>query len=119
MFSMVVTQVISFRATLISTVWTLIFAQTSQALSPQIQYDQYKLVRMFTSGVQDQRALYDYLIPSKSNVSSYRSTVSNKNTHLADFETCLFRGYLRNHLSCRKVFNIYLHPCLKSFQMTK
>ena len=26
-------------------------------------------------------------------------TVSNKNTHLADFETCVFRGYLRIHLS--------------------
>ena len=41
-------------------------------------------------------------------------TVSNKNTHLADFETCVFRGYLRNHLSYKKVFKIYLHPCLKS-----
>ena len=49
----------------------------------------------------------------------HESTVSNKNTHLADFETCVFRGYLRNHLSCKKVFYIYLHPCLKSFQMKK
>ena len=44
-------------------------------------------------------------------------TVSNKNTHLADFETCVFRGYIRNQLSYKKVFNIYLHRCLKSFQM--
>ena len=46
-------------------------------------------------------------------------TVSNKNTHLADFETFVFRGYLRNHLSYKKVFNIYLHPYLKSFKMKK
>ena len=46
-------------------------------------------------------------------------TVSNKNTHLADFETFVFPGYLRNHLSYKKVFNIYLHPFLKSFQMKK
>ena len=44
-------------------------------------------------------------------------TVSNKN--LADFETYVFRGYLRNHLSYKKVFYIYLHSCLKSFQMKK
>ena len=31
-------------------------------------------------------------------------TVSNKNTHLANFETCVFRGYLRNHLSYKKSF---------------
>ena len=43
-------------------------------------------------------------------------TVSNKNTHLADFETCVFRGYLRNQLIYKKAFNIYL---LKSFQMKK
>ena len=42
---------------------------------------------------------------------SVLNTVSNKNTHLADFETCVFRGYLWSH--------IYLHPCLKSFQMKK
>ena len=39
-----------------------------------------------------------------------KPTVSNKNTHLADFEACVFRGYLRNHLSYKKVFNIYLQP---------
>ena len=27
------------------------------------------------------------------------NTGSNKKTHLADFETCVFRIYLRNHLS--------------------
>ena len=31
-------------------------------------------------------------------------TVSNKNTHLADFETFVFRGYLWNHLSYKKCF---------------
>ena len=46
-------------------------------------------------------------------------TVSNKNTHLADFETCVFRGYLQHHLSYEKVFYIYLHSCLKNFQMKK
>ena len=46
-------------------------------------------------------------------------TVSNKNIHLPVFEICVFRGYLRNHLSSKKVFYIYLHPCLKSFQMKK
>ena len=40
-----------------------------------------------------------------------RITVSNKNTHLADFETCVFRGYLRNHLSSKKVF-LYLFASL-------
>ena len=53
------------------------------------------------------------------NYLDYGSTVSNKNTHLADFETCVFRGYLRNHLSYEKNVYIYLHPCLKSFQMKK
>ena len=47
----------------------------------------------------------------------HRTTVSNKNTHLANFETCVFRGYLRNRLSYKNVLYIYLHPCLKSFQM--
>ena len=42
----------------------------------------------------------------------YVATVRNKNTHLA-----VFRGYLRNHLSYKKVIYIYLHPCPKSFQM--
>ena len=46
-------------------------------------------------------------------------TVSNKNTHLADFETCVFRGFLRNHLSYKRVTYIYMHPCLKSFQIKK
>ena len=45
------------------------------------------------------------------------STVSNKNTHLAAFETCVFRVYLRNHLSYKKVIHVYQHPCLKSFQI--
>ena len=35
------------------------------------------------------------------------------------FWNMCFRGYLRNHLSYKKVFYIYLHPCLKSFQMKK
>ena len=30
-------------------------------------------------------------------------TVSNKNTHLAVFKTSVFRVYLRNHLSYKKV----------------
>ena len=30
-----------------------------------------------------------------------------------------FRVYLRNHLSYKKVFYIYLHPCMKTFQMKK
>ena len=42
-------------------------------------------------------------------------TVSNKKTHLAVFETCVFRVYLRNHLSYKIVFYIHLHPRLKSF----
>ena len=50
----------------------------------------------------------------KDSSSTYICTMSNKKTHLADFETCVFRVYLRNHLSY-----IYLHPCLKSFQMRK
>ena len=49
----------------------------------------------------------------------YNHTVSNKNAHLTDFETCVFHGYLRNHLSYKKVIYIYLHPFLKSFQMKK
>ena len=49
----------------------------------------------------------------------FRYAVSNKNTHLADFETCVFRGYFRNHLSYKKILQIYLRPCLKSFQMKK
>ena len=32
-------------------------------------------------------------------------TVNNKKTHLADFETCAFRVYLRNHLSYKKLFS--------------
>ena len=31
-------------------------------------------------------------------------TVSNKNKHLADFETCVFRGYLRNTWAIKKLF---------------
>ena len=48
-----------------------------------------------------------------------RFTESNKNTYLADFETCVFCGYLRNHLGYKKVIYIHLHPCLKSFRMKK
>ena len=32
------------------------------------------------------------------------SIVSNKKTHLADFETCTFRVYLWNHLSYKRLF---------------
>ena len=42
--------------------------------------------------------------------------MSNKKTHLAVFQTCVFRVYLRNHLSYKKVISIYLHPRLKRFQ---
>ena len=52
-------------------------------------------------------------------VNKYCYTVSNKKTHLADFETYVFRIFLRNHLSCKTFLDIYLHPCLKSFQMKK
>ena len=48
-----------------------------------------------------------------------RGTVSNKKTHLAVFGTCVFRVYLRNHLSYKKVIFMYLHPRLKSFQIKK
>ena len=44
-------------------------------------------------------------------------TVSNKKTHLADFEICVFRVYLRNQLSYKKVIYIYLYPFLMTFQM--
>ena len=30
-----------------------------------VKYDQYKLVRMFTSGIKDQKTIYDFLTPSK------------------------------------------------------
>ena len=39
-------------------------------------------------------------------------TVSSKNTHLPDFETCVFRGYLRNHLSYKKVIYVHLFAAL-------
>ena len=35
--------------------------------------------------------------------------------YIAVLETCVFCVYLRNHLSYKKIINIYLHPCLKSF----
>ena len=44
---------------------------------------------------------------------------NKKKPHLADFETCVFHVYLRNHLSYKNVFHIYVHPCLKSFQIKK
>ena len=50
---------------------------------------------------------------------SLEDTEGNKNTHLADFETCVFREYLWNHLSYKNVIYIYLDPCLKRFQMEK
>ena len=46
-------------------------------------------------------------------------TVSNKKTHLVDWETCVFRVNLRNQFSYKKVIYIYLHPRLMSFQMKK
>ena len=49
----------------------------------------------------------------------YVRTVSNKITHLAVFEAFVFRVYLQIHLCYKKLFYIYLHPCLKSFQMKK
>ena len=42
-----------------------------------------------------------------------------KSTHLPLFEICFFRVYLRNHLNYEKNIYIYLHSCLKSFQMKK
>ena len=47
------------------------------------------------------------------------STISNKKYILPVFEISVFRVHLRNHLSCKKVIFIYLHPCLKTFQMKK
>ena len=49
----------------------------------------------------------------------WQGTVSYKNTHLAVIETCVFRVYLRNHLTYKKLIFIYSYPCLKSFQMKK
>ena len=46
-------------------------------------------------------------------------TVSTKKTHLANFETCVFRVYLWKHLSYKKNIYIYLHSCLRSFQIKK
>ena len=46
-----------------------------------------------------------------------RRTMCNKKTYLADFETWVFRVYLRNRLSYKKVIYIYSHPCLKSFKI--
>ena len=46
-------------------------------------------------------------------------TEGNKKTHLTILETCIFRVYLRNHLSYKKVVKIYLHSRLKSLQMKK
>ena len=37
----------------------------NNALDPKIQYDKYKLVRMYTYDVQDWDTLYEYLNPSK------------------------------------------------------
>ena len=44
-------------------------------------------------------------------------TVSNEKTHLDVFKICPFRVYLRNLLSYKKVIYIYVHSCLKSFQI--
>ena len=41
-------------------------------------------------------------------------TVSNKNMNLAVYYAIVYRVYLRNHLSYKKVIYIYLHPRLKS-----
>ena len=46
-------------------------------------------------------------------------TKGNKKKHLTILETCIFRVYLRNHLSYKKVVKIYLHSRLKSLQMKK
>ena len=46
-----------------------------------------------------------------------QSVTKIQNTHLPVFQICVFRVYLRNHLSYKKNIYIYLHPCLKSFQM--
>ena len=40
-------------------------------------------------------------------------TVSNKKTHLPDFETFVFRVYLRNHLSYKKVLYILSRNIVK------
>ena len=45
---------------------------------------------------------YTIIMFLHNNVQFLDYTVSDKNTHLADFETCVFRGYLRNHLSYKK-----------------
>ena len=39
---------------------------------------------------------------------SLKRTMSNKKIHLADFETYVFRVYLWNHVSYRKVINVYV-----------
>ena len=40
-------------------------------------------------------------------------TVSNKNTHLVDFEPCAFREYLQKHLSYKKFFSSI---CIRAFR---
>ena len=51
--------------------------------------------------------MMNVILKDKMNLFTSSDTESNKNTHLADFETCVFREYLRNHLSYKKVFYIY------------
>lgn len=45
---------------------TLVIANSIECEAEKsVRYDQYKLVRMFTSGIKDQKTIYDFLTPSK------------------------------------------------------
>ena len=45
---------------------TLVIANSIECEAEKsVKYDQYKLVRMFTSGIKDQKTVYEFLTPSK------------------------------------------------------
>ena len=45
---------------------TLVIANSIECEAEKsVKYDQYKLVRMFTSGIKDQKTIYDFLTPSE------------------------------------------------------
>jgi len=80
-----------------------------------VKYDQYKLVRMFTSGIKDQKTVYDFLTPK---VDFWTSPYTNGTVDfmISPIEFYKVTGYLRHqrisYKSCSDVVNeeIVDHP---------
>ena len=84
--------------------WQLVFFKRTETFAIYVHFDETVWMIFMTKCLKEFELHFDWItMPPEKRTQFLPYTVSNKNTHLADFETCAFRGYFWNHLSYKKV----------------